>query len=76
MRNCPYDNTLDLAKPETPVATGTALKGGEKGVGPVILAANCSNCGGCIDVCSEGVFAFGSRFNTPASTTPLGQRPD
>ncbi|MBX3648920.1 MAG: quinol dehydrogenase ferredoxin subunit NapH [Rhodocyclaceae bacterium] len=32
------------------------------GAGPVILAANCTNCGRCIDVCSKDVFAFGSRF--------------
>lgn len=31
------------------------------GAGPVILAANCTNCGRCIDVCSKDVFAFGSR---------------
>jgi len=44
-----------------------ALKGEEKGVGPVILAANCTNCGRCIDVCSKEVFSFGLRFNNPAS---------
>lgn len=47
-----------------------ALKGESKGVGPVILAANCTNCGRCIDVCSKEVFSFGLRFNNPASTTP------
>ncbi len=46
-----------------------ALKGEEKGVGPVILAANCTNCGRCIDVCSKDVFSFGLRFNNPASTS-------
>jgi ferredoxin-type protein NapH len=30
----------------------------------VILEANCTNCGRCIDVCSKNVFAFGTRFNT------------
>jgi len=29
------------------------------GASPVILAANCTNCGRCIDVCSKQVFAFG-----------------
>ena len=53
-----------------------ALKGEEKGVGPVILAANCTNCGRCIDVCSKDVFAFGLRFNNPASTTPVGRPTD
>lgn len=38
-----------------------ALKG-VNGAGPVILAANCTNCGRCIDVCSKDVFAFGTRF--------------
>ena len=28
---------------------------------PVILAANCTNCGRCIDVCSEDVFTLGMR---------------
>ncbi|MBI4755673.1 MAG: quinol dehydrogenase ferredoxin subunit NapH [Betaproteobacteria bacterium] len=32
------------------------------GAGPVILAANCTNCGRCIDVCSKDVFVFGTRF--------------
>ena len=42
------------------------------GAGPVILAANCTNCGRCIDVCSKDVFAFGARagraekISTPA----------
>lgn len=39
-----------------------ALKG-IGGAGPVILAANCTNCGRCIDVCSKEVFAFGTRFD-------------
>jgi ferredoxin-type protein NapH len=38
-----------------------ALKGIE-GAPPVILDANCTNCGRCIDVCSKQVFAIGSRF--------------
>ncbi len=40
-----------------------ALKGADKGVGPVILDAQCTNCGRCIDVCSKDVFRFGSRYN-------------
>ena len=39
-----------------------ALKGADKGIGPVILSSNCTNCGRCIDVCAEDVFHFGSRF--------------
>lgn len=42
-----------------------ALKGVD-GAGPVILAANCTNCGRCIDVCSKDVFAFGTRFGNRA----------
>ncbi len=48
-----------------------ALKGEGKGVGPVILAANCTNCGRCIDVCSKDVFNFGLRGNNPASTASI-----
>jgi len=40
-----------------------ALKGADKGIGPVIDFANCTNCGRCIDVCAKDVFQFGSRFN-------------
>ena len=45
-----------------------ALKGEAKGVGPVILAPNCTNCGRCIDVCSKDVFTYSLRFNNPRST--------
>lgn len=45
-----------------------ALKGAEKGLGPVILANHCTNCGRCIDVCARDVFRFASRFNN--HTTP------
>jgi ferredoxin-type protein NapH len=40
-----------------------ALKGAEKGIGPVIMSPNCTNCGRCIDVCAKDVFHFGSRLN-------------
>ena len=46
-----------------------ALKGAGKGIGPVILAANCTNCGRCIDVCSKDVFSFGLRSNNSPVTT-------
>ena len=51
-----------------------ALKGEDKGVGPVILAPSCTNCGRCIDVCSKEVFAFGLRTNNPASTVAIAVR--
>jgi ferredoxin-type protein NapH len=38
-----------------------ALKGAEKGIGPVINASTCTNCGRCIDICAEEVFHFGFR---------------
>lgn len=33
-----------------------------KGAAPIILEANCTNCGRCVDVCSKEVFRFGLRF--------------
>ena len=39
-----------------------ALKGAERGIAPVIVSPNCTNCGRCIDVCSQDVFRFGLRF--------------
>lgn len=38
-----------------------ALKGEAKGLGPVILDSDCTNCGRCIDVCDKDVFTFGTR---------------
>jgi len=32
-----------------------------KGEGPVILSADCTNCGRCIDICDEQVYRFGLR---------------
>lgn len=46
-----------------PLVIKDPLKGEGKGVGPVILSPNCTNCGRCIDVCSKDVFVFGTRFN-------------
>ena len=56
--------------PEPPVITPAlkgALRGAAKGIGPVILDRNCTNCGRCIDVCSKDVFEFGTRFGNRAS---------
>ena len=39
-----------------------ALKGADKGIGPVITSGNCTNCGRCIDVCARDVFEFTTRF--------------
>jgi len=40
-----------------------ALKGAPKGIGPVILSGNCTNCGRCIDVCARDVFSFTTRIH-------------
>lgn len=44
-----------------------ALKG-IGGTAPVILEANCTNCGRCIDVCSKDVFRFGIRMGVADSS--------
>ncbi len=51
-----------------------ALKGADKGLGPVILAANCTNCGRCVDVCGKDVFRFDLRFNNPLPELPPDAR--
>ncbi|MFC1589194.1 quinol dehydrogenase ferredoxin subunit NapH [Pseudomonadota bacterium] len=58
------DDCMDcfLVCPEQQVIR-PALKGADKGIGPVITSANCTNCGRCIDVCAKDVFHFGLRFN-------------
>ncbi len=38
-----------------------ALKGEKDAVGPVMLSGDCTNCGRCLDVCSEDVFKFSLR---------------
>jgi len=47
-----------------------ALRGEAKGLGPAILSGDCTNCGRCIDVCSNQVFRFGTRFG--GTTPPVG----
>lgn len=59
--------------PEPHVIT-PALKGAEKGAGPVILSQDCSNCGRCIDICDRKVFQFSSRFARATDTVPQPQR--
>lgn len=53
--------------PEPQVIT-PALKGAKKGIGPVITAGDCTNCGRCIDVCAQDVFQFGTRFGNRSTT--------
>jgi len=64
VRRAHCDDCMDCYAvcPEPQVIT-PALKGAPKGLGPVILAANCTNCARCIDVCQKEVFAFGTRFD-------------
>ena len=45
-----------------PLVIKNPLKGADKGVSPVIVSSDCTNCGRCIDVCSKDVFVFGPRF--------------
>ena len=51
-----------LVCPE-PQVIKPALKGADKGIGPVITAGECTNCGRCIDICAKDVFRFGLRTN-------------
>lgn len=62
------DDCMDcyVVCPEQQVIT-PALKGADKGIGPVIMSANCTNCARCIDVCGKEVFTFTSRFHKQMS---------
>jgi ferredoxin-type protein NapH len=40
-----------------------ALKGADQGIGPLITAGECTQCGRCIDVCAVNVFNFGIRYH-------------
>ncbi len=51
-----------------------ALKGGDKGLGRVIMDGNCTNCGRCIDVCSQDVFEFSTRFGKGSTAVELGNK--
>ena len=49
---------------------------GESGSGPLILAANCTNCGRSIDVCAPRVFAFCNRLKFDLGGQPQGSKSD
>ena len=49
------------------------LKSAKDGIGPLILDINCTNCGRCIDVCSQDVFRFQLRLFAAAGAA--GQVP-
>lgn len=50
-----------------------ALKGEKQGIGPVIMSADCTNCGRCIDVCSQDVFRYATRFSNRECATTAAQ---
>jgi ferredoxin-type protein NapH len=58
------DNCMDCFRicPE-PQVIKPALKGAKQGIGPMILSANCTNCGQCIDICTRNVFNLSTRFH-------------
>ena len=72
------DNCLDCYAvcPEQQVIT-PALKG-KPGTSPLILSADCTNCGRCIDVCALDVFNFTHRFDDrvadPTDPPPAPER--
>jgi len=57
-----------------PLVIKPALKGAERGHGPVILSPNCTNCGRCLDVCSKDVFVFATRFSNRSEPQATDQR--
>jgi len=59
------DDCMDcfIVCPE-PQVIRPALKGTD-GITPIILDANCTNCGRCIDVCNRDVFRFTTRLSDP-----------
>ena len=69
---CNDCNDCFVVCPE-PLVIKAPLKGGDRGIGPVILSPQCTNCGRCIDVCSKDVFAFGTRFGN--SVVPVAGVP-
>jgi ferredoxin-type protein NapH len=59
--------------PEPQVIT-PALKPKDAGVTPVVLSADCTNCGRCIDVCSKNVYRFTHRFDARLAPPAAGDR--
>jgi ferredoxin-type protein NapH len=76
-RRSACDDCMDcFAVCPEPQVIKPALKGADKGIGPVILAGECTNCGRCIDVCGKDVFNFGLRLGNSekvVSINPLRQ---
>lgn len=63
---CDQCNECYLICPEPQVLV-PVLREADKGIGPVIDAGACTNCGRCIDICAEDVFKFGFGY---ASANP------
>ncbi|MBF0181267.1 MAG: quinol dehydrogenase ferredoxin subunit NapH [Magnetococcales bacterium] len=62
---CTDCHACHRACPE-PAVIDPALKGAARGVGPGIVAVDCTRCGRCIDICPEEVFEFDFHFPTIA----------
>jgi ferredoxin-type protein NapH len=56
-----------------------ALKGAASSTSPIIVSADCTACGRCIDVCAESVFRFTHRFDrrldAPLEVRAAARRP-
>ncbi|PLX35934.1 MAG: quinol dehydrogenase ferredoxin subunit NapH [Hyphomicrobiales bacterium] len=48
-----------------------AVKSEASGGSPVILSGDCTNCGRCIDICPNGVYAFGLRNRALFTPEPI-----
>jgi len=65
VRRSACNNCMDCyAVCPEPQVISPALKGEEKGLGPIILSSDCTNCGRCIDICAPDVFQFTTRFDS------------
>jgi ferredoxin-type protein NapH len=53
-----------------PHVIAPALKGADKGIGPLVLDVDCTNCGRCIDVCSVDVYRLTHRFDRQRTPAP------
>lgn len=62
-QDCDDCNECFAVCPE-PHVIKPALKGAGKGLSPVILSSDCTNCGRCIDICGKYVFSYGGRHAT------------
>lgn len=46
----------------------SAVKGAKDNISPVIASSHCTHCGRCIDICTQEVFQFSTRFNRDINT--------